>query len=193
MLLVTMRCMASLSSTEQLHYETERVTQPEVLLYLSGHCVLIQGLCQSCGMVHAHSYASHMVPRQWHLSQAGLIIAIHARCIVWHPCWRCRRTARGAQSREGCCQIPLDVFRTELLVISQRGACLNRNVGMLPGRAAVCRGARLAHLPDAAVHRQRHRQVEAALDLPHAQACQRARDPAGIATLMLQTSTLAQI
>lgn len=97
MLLVTMRRMASLSSAEQLHYERERVTQPEVLLYLSRRCVLIQGLCQSCGMVHAHSYASRMVPRQWHLSQAGLITATHTRCIVWHPCWQCRTSARGAQ------------------------------------------------------------------------------------------------
>ena len=56
-------------------------------------------------------------------------------------------------------------------MVSQMGACLHGDVGMLPGRAAVCRGARLAHLPDAAVHRQRHCQVEAALDLPHAQAC----------------------
>ena len=39
--------------------------------------MLIQGLCQSCCMVHAHSNASHMVPRQRHLSQAGRIITMH--------------------------------------------------------------------------------------------------------------------
>ena len=39
--------------------------------------MLIKGLCQSCCMMHAHSYASHMVPRQRHLSQAGGIIRMH--------------------------------------------------------------------------------------------------------------------
>ena len=64
---------------------------------------------------------------------------------------------------------------------------------MLPGGTPVCRGARLAHLPDAAVYGQRYCQIEAALDLPHAQACQRARHPAGDTTFMLKLSTSAQI
>lgn len=63
---------------------------------------------------------------------------------------------REERSEEGALLADITtLFRWRVGVVSQMGACLHRNVGVLPGHAAVCRGARLAHLPGAAVHRQR--------------------------------------
>ena len=77
--------LASLPITDQLYYEARCVTQLGLLPYLSGcRYALIQGLCQSGCMVHAHSYASHMVARQRHLSQAGHIISAHFMYQVHH-------------------------------------------------------------------------------------------------------------